>query len=880
MKKTIHPPYRPLASFRQPSVKGGALLTVIIVTTVISMIVASLLQWGVTEQRINQRHFVLLDARNAAEAAAELGAGILAYRWESQTSVPSDDLEQHPLDEEDAFLEKLPTIFPEERYKIDIAGGSVTRGPFFIHRDDPAFAHDPHKGKRVTVQSVDLLTKATVDDPLLTDDVTSYARMTLQVRDAPLFSHAVFYNMDLEFHPGPQMVMNGPVHANGDIWVQAINRLTFTSNLTATGDFRYGFMKNADQSNPVTQRGRVYINNGVGGNASPYRGSGWRGNITNYWDSHSPTSYFEAEGYTNWADFAMNRWHGNLQDRSHEVPSLNPIGYKDYVRDNPDTPAVDDDLNYAYALIEPNITDPTYGSGLKNPVHKEEGEKEKFSFKAGLIVKVHYSEDGVTSSTGESLNNAIRLHERRETPAADRARSDDPLDPNSTRNNFDGNYSGRPQASSLSEALGGATNFYVTFHKMDRVDPHNLQTTNFTTTEVQAVDPAGNPVFNEDGSPKRVEIETVREIPLRPSLTDDAQRADFHDMFAVHQYRTFPDPPGNNGNGNGNNGNGNNGNGNNPFTEDTGDPGDPMTSMFDHRRGTGVDLVEINIGKFKEHIEDNGMRGILSAGNASVPREERYVPNEDFNGVLYVQMPTATDSIPGHGDYQPRPDGIVKSARQSPRDPDVELGVILTNASRIPDPDYNKASGRDPGFTLATNTPLYVKGHFNADGKSGTGSNTEADGADVWNPNPPAALVADAIMPLSTGFGFRATRERSADASGFTEFNAAMIQGLRPTNKNGDGSSSGGNHNFPRFLEYWGGVEFRYRGSMVALFESEIATQGTDTAYYHPPIRNWGFYELFQNGVYPPGTPNVRSFKKMNFRFITKAEYDEALEDL
>ena len=280
------------------SIRGGALLTVIIVTTVISMIVASLLRWGVTDQKINTRHFTLLDARNAAEAAAELGAGILSYRWESKSSVPSDDLEKHPLDEEPAFEDKFPEAFPASRYDVELTGGSVTRGRFYIHPDDPAYAEDRHRGKMVSVQSVEILSKASVEEDRLPEPITAYARMTLQVRDAPLFSHAVFYNMDLEFHPGPEMVMNGPVHANGDIWVQAVDGLTFTHNLNATGHFRYGGMDRMHLSNPVSPKhpGPVWINNGEGGLASPYRGSGDRENITSYWDSQSPESYFTAEG--------------------------------------------------------------------------------------------------------------------------------------------------------------------------------------------------------------------------------------------------------------------------------------------------------------------------------------------------------------------------------------------------------------------------------------------------------------------------------------------------------------------------------------------------------------------------------------------------------
>jgi len=844
---------------------GAALLTVIFVTTIISLIVGSLLKWGIQDQKINTRHFVLLEARNAAEAMTEISAGVLSYRWESQTSVPEDDLENNPLDDEPAIKTELDKYFPSSRFDIDVKGGSVTQGRFYIHPDDPAHADDPHKGKLVTVQSVTILAKAAVDDPLLSDPMTAYARQTLQVRDAPLFSHAVFYNMDLEFHPGPQMVMNGPVHANGDVWVQAVNQLTFTSNLTATNDFRYGYMLNDGNSNQVTQNGAVLINNGEGDLSSPYRGSGNKTNIASYWDSQSPSSFFTDEGYLNWADFAMNRWKGNLQDRSHEVPILNPIGYDNYVRDDPSTPGIlDDDLNFAYALIEPNITDPTGTSGLMNPVHKGNGEEEKFAFKAGLIIKVHYSEDGSTTSDGGTLPaDSIQLRERKPMPINQRVNPDDPHNPNSNWSefwsNFDNTGSLDPETNGT---LGPATDFYLSFWKIDRGDAHNLKTTNFQTSTVQAVDKQGQPVVDGSGDPVMVDVKTVQEIPLRTDVSPWWRETDFHDTFAVQPYDEY-----------GNSGNTGNG-------VDTGDNGDPSDSLFDHRRGAGIDMVEINVDRFRRFIEDDDAHGLFSNWDGSVSSRFKYAPDQEFNGVLYVEFPTDTDSIPGNADYQQRPDKVVKSARVSPRDSNTELGLILTNASRIPDPAYNKVAGRDPGFTLATNSAIYVKGHYNADGDPDTGSNTESDESSVWNPNPPAALVGDAIMPLSPHFGSLGTKDRSADSTGFTEFNAAIIQGLRPTDKGGDGRISGGNHNFPRFLEDWGGIEFRYRGSMVSLFESEIATQGTNTAYYSPPIRNWGFYELFGSGVYPPGTPNVRSFRKMNFRFVTKAEYEELLDEM
>ena len=82
-------------------------------------------------------------------------------------------------------------------------------------------------------------------------------------------------------------------------------------------------------------------------------------------------------------------------------------------------------------------------------------------------------------------------------------------------------------------------------------------------------------------------------------------------------------------------------------------------------------------------------------------------------------------------------------------------------------------------------------------------------------------------------------------------------------------------HNFPRFLESWSGVEFRYRGSLVALFQSEVNWKHMIDGqnWYSPPRRNWGFSSIFADGEFPPGTPMVRDFRRKHFRFITATEY-------
>ena len=84
---------------------------------------------------------------------------------------------------------------------------------------------------------------------------------------------------------------------------------------------------------------------------------------------------------------------------------------------------------------------------------------------------------------------------------------------------------------------------------------------------------------------------------------------------------------------------------------------------------------------------------------------------------------------------------------------------------------------------------------------------------------------------------------------------------------------SGGAHNLPRFLENWTNVTVAIRGSLVEMFNCKISTQPWSTAYYGAPVRKWGFDVLFQNGVYPPFTPKVMSYRRVDFTDLTAAQY-------
>ena len=339
-----------------------------IMTAALSMVAASLLKLSGTEQRANLSQIHYTRAQNAAESMVEYGFAELKTRWERQTSFPIDSLRNDPLmipPSAKDFLMDSGVVYDD----LHLIGGDVPPGEWlYIDPNEPANFNDPQKGKLVFSRGVEIFEKAVVEDDSL-GSREAYCSQTLLVRDAPLFSHAIFYNMDLEFHPGPQMEMQGPVHSNGDIYVQAVNRLRFHSTLNTAGRLINGFK---GSNGGITQTGNVEVRNAAGNWVRFYKGSG---------DKRSTSSYYDTRMGPEWRETATSRWDGNVNSEVHGVPRMNAVGISDYTPDDPSTPANEKE-NPAYALIEPIV--PTDHANFKGETVMEQ----QFAYKAGLVFKV------------------------------------------------------------------------------------------------------------------------------------------------------------------------------------------------------------------------------------------------------------------------------------------------------------------------------------------------------------------------------------------------------------------------------------------------------------------------------------------------------------
>ncbi len=291
------------------------------------------------------------------------------------------------------------------------------------------------------------------------------------------------------------------------------------------------------------------------------------------------------------------------------------------------------------------------------------------------------------------------------------------------------------------------------------------------------------------------------------------------------------------------------GSGNTTYTVDSG--------LYDQRRNLGQDLLELDITVLKEAVAQMQ----LSAGSRNVSSAISSLETSHWTGIVYLEV-TSNPST--------RLDGSTVAAGGGNA---VAIRLINGNTQV---PTYGTAT---EGLTIATNAPLYIKGHFNDDG-SGTLS------ASVSRTNEkPATIAADAVTLLSTSFvdaNSRGTVRQTVGSGRNTVIAAAILTGISPTNKDGSARESGGAHNLLRFLENWttNSNSVYIRGSLVALFESRIADEPWRIDYYSAPTRNYGFCDLYQNGRYPPGTPRVISYRRTDYSDMTAQDYSTAIGGL
>lgn len=738
-----------VSSFR--SRRGVALVTVVILTTVLGATAGVLLRYAIVEFRLNQRNQLRFAAKNAAEAMIEYGSAELMTRLQRNVNFSTGELTAAPLTTQTTrksvlFASGASNTVADSSLRL-YASSYSEPGRKYVDPGDPGNDFDPLRGQNIRSQTIRLLAQATAATASGSVTAPSYATTTVEIRDVFLFNYAIFYNITMEFHPGADMTIAGPVHSNVDSRYSASSLLRFQSPVTAAGRIIAAPLTNAGSGRPTGQN--IQFATGLDQNADgvpdtiALNSSSITGASGSALGTYVDSDLATRSSGNSFAQVASQVWRGNVQDTSMGVIQQN-------------LPAITAaDPTQAHDLIEP--PDATVTSSSDAAVQARE--TQKFSNKAGLyIVQGAPGTDGAAAGTAPA-------------PVGFKSAAD-----------------------------------------------------------AQAYKTASNRTSWRTANPDKI-------ISLPANLVKNNRR------------------------------------------------------MKDWREQKTINTVDLDLGV---------MRTAVNPPSGAVAAEKFQIDGTDWdldattggwNGQVYVEVESPLAGYTATSDV-----GTLGSGSGT------ATSVRLVNASQLPDRRAANTSNSllPEGVTIATNAPVYLVGNYNSPGinagtRNGTavGTETTATIGDPKDGEVPAAIVADAVNILSNAWWNSSTGLPVGDTNSFnsaassrvaskTEICTAFLTGNVGTSGTGNVNDnySGGVENFPRLHESWsasGNRTLRYRGSMVALFNSEVATGRWIHASYGAPTREWGFNKMFAQGRQPPGTPMLRSFRRLDYRDLAEADFNSLL---
>lgn len=965
--------------------KGSALLTVVIFSGVMFVLTGSLLQYTAVERRSNERNRLLLRSRNMAENVA-------IYASEQITTKLRRLRSPSPI----AFVKDANQIYPPpddvlltENSKVsDIAvHAGLTSSTGLKYIDPKLYPNDPNKGLQVDTATVQIIARSTMRNPS-TGEVTTYVEQDLAVDLTPLFQFGVFYNMDMEYAPGPNMTITGPVHTNGNLIARMqtgfTSTLTFADRVTAYGGFFSNtaykgstWMANDTEDDGPGGTGKLNFSKPDGTAVNINNGSVWRDHFHTA-NSGTAKSKPTATNLAKFESFATTTLQGNLRTSMHQVPKLElpAVGTYDETtapkagREIIEEPYSGDSSDLALTKISRN-------AGLYivvNPDDTVRTGKYPDGSAITMLPRSYRCFLAVMNSSGTHKITEIVLpgqpsygYDNNGTPSDE---SDDRMYQNNLPNRYTDKTavgvnqvlripaSGKAWDQPIAQLSSGGA--------LSPASPHTPLTPGTFVATAASLSSVPTSSFTGYATNPASGSSSYTNIP----------DAVFYDMRRA--------------------------------TNNTGHPWARTSKTYTMRP---VAKIDFDLSRFRLAVERTVMAKTKSSAvyhpgnpasdwtysiyNASATTKQynlgiNYSAITDFSGfpvntiatALYFSDPFRIYKAPASGSetaivdspndtYALSASDFVNTSNPSPWSDGISIYIHSVEAenhtnisSGTPDRIDSAVrlwNGRGPvisldkstypkrtGFTLATNDAGYIVGHFNANGSINTTStdNSAYGGYSARYPDSAnemlAAFMCDAITILSqplftkdgsayyqsSGWADSMSAHRPYTGSNYTtnwattnpsnnnpvdginnslkpaslpnlsdigrnpgsssasartvkfeptptEVSSCLLTGIVRTTAN---QTSGGVHNFPRLLEYWpanDGTELAIRGSMVALFESQVGIEPWSIRAYQGAIRLWGLHQALRDVDHDvPLEPIVIGAHRLRYLELTAAQYE------
>lgn len=821
--------------------RGSALITVLLFAFILLLLAGSVTQWSVTERRMNARNGYWLEARNAAEAVTEYACYQVAQAFNTRMNPTFTSAGTDPLTLPTSVMNSYFSGSHIDMASLTVKAGDVMKVPangtlHYIDPKDPNNVLDPLIGRYVYRRDVKIIGKATINATTGGGaPVTAYVEEKMSIRGAPLFAYAIFYSgNDLEFGETPQMDIYGPVHVNGNLFVgpagpsgSTPSPLGFHGPVTASGHVFHawrGTTSTAKEGGSILSQTTAvnFSTDGVGATS---------GTMVNMRDSNSVW-----QDSTRGQDASTSGLDSLLAFVNPDQSGLTQAQKTAIINNNATF------AQYASQTWKGNLQTAAMGIQPYNPMGFSEVVADDGSPNKVLATEPE-ADDAAVVGTGTGYGKGYGPHSLIEPPLAAPS-SGDPYGV-AKQAIEEGKFSRKAALYLKVDSSGNMTLM---------ADPNSAS--------------AGTPSADKDSLTGRLILASSATNPaIFPS-----------NVFKYIAYSTTTNS------------------GNTVVS----------TGMYDQRQDKPVNLVQIDVAALKTALTHITSGGSNVNGTDFIKRTDSQKWGSGTANIGYDQYTTSSTGWNG---------GVYVEIDQSTATGPKQTAVILTNgqvaAGSSLVPTGSAAPNAINGLTVATNGPVYILGNFNSNGDL-SGSNPALYPDDSPGTAPassveaPVAIAADAVTVLSPNYfgatdnvipssnstssgsnnAWKSYYTNAPPTTGDVEIAAALITGTVTTTKDSNGTQmySGGVHNLPRFLENWGSGSGQktvaIRGSMVSMYNCRYATAGWSQSYYSAPKRQWGFDQIFANGKYPPICPQVISYRRVDFTYLTPAQYTSELNTL
>lgn len=210
---------------------GNALIMTIIMTAVALAILAAAMTWSESSARLTHRVIQYNDSVAAAEAATETVIGTMTRDY----LYGGENLVMDNLNAGNYQASTVPSVSDSPywgTWQFDDGNGNL--GKTYVQRTAAAIytnLNSSYAGLQGFVSTYAVVSHAQNNASIQTVNAGVYQE--IQLASIPIFQFAMYSSDDMEVSCGQPLVVAGPVHSNGSIYVEPDSLLTFESGVTA-----------------------------------------------------------------------------------------------------------------------------------------------------------------------------------------------------------------------------------------------------------------------------------------------------------------------------------------------------------------------------------------------------------------------------------------------------------------------------------------------------------------------------------------------------------------------------------------------------------------------------------------------------------------------